>query len=154
MSTPIAIVPAAPEHHALILDSFWREYQESPPAKGVPAAVLSGKMQALLVSPDWRTMVATPQDDSGTVLGYLVWRDAATVGWLHTLRFWRGKGVARALLAQAGVSPGVVACPFLPPEVAKAAKERGWTLRFRPYLPDVEHEKAVRRAADALAVVG
>lgn len=150
MSTPIAIIPAQPEHHALILDSFWREYSDCPLARGVPAAVLSGKMQTLLLSPLWRALVATPEGDPGTVLGYLVWRDASTVGWLHTLRFWRGKGVARALLAQAGVSPGVVSCAFLPPNMAQAATARGWTLRFRPYLPDVEMELTARRVADGL----
>jgi GNAT superfamily N-acetyltransferase len=149
---PIAVSPALPEHRALILDSFWREYQESPPAQGVPAAVLTRKLEVLMDAPGWQTLVATPEEDAPTILGYIVCRDARTVAWVHVLRFWRGRGVARALLEQAGVSPGVVSCPFLPPHVAKVAAASGWTCRFRPYLPDVELENAARRVA--AAVVG
>lgn len=151
MTAPIAIVPARAEHRALILDSFWREYRESPHAKGVPGAVLSRKMQALLESPSWRALVATPEDETSEVLGYLVFRDQRTAAWLHVIRGWRKRGVARALLAHAGVWPGVIACAFITPEVAKLAATKGYTLRFRPYLPDVAQDEAVRLAADLIA---
>lgn len=154
MSAPIAISRAAVAHRALILDSFWREYSRSPAARGVSAHILGAKMAALLDSPDWTALAATPTDDADTVIGYLIFRDVRTVGWVHVVRDWRDRGVARALFAQAGISPGVVACPFLPPEVAKDASGRGWVLRFRPYLPDVELEAAAQRAAKALDVVG
>lgn len=144
--TPISISPATPEHHSLILDSFWREYRNgSPYAKGVPPNVLTGKMESLLLSPLWRAIVAAPDGEADPVLGYLVYRDEATVGWLHVIREWRKKGVARALLAHAGIQRGQVACAFLPPEVAKEATKRGWTLRFRPYLPDIAMDEQAQR---------
>lgn len=152
MSTPIQIVPARPEHHAIILDSFWRDYRRSPVARGVPPSVLTAKMSALLASPAWSAVVATPEDDADTVLGFLVYRDAQTVGWLQTRRPWRGTGVARALLASAGVARGTLACAFLPPEVARLADARGYTLRFRPYLPDVAADEMATRIAELMDV--
>lgn len=147
MSAPIRIAPARDQHRALILDSFWREYRSCPMAKGVPPGVLTRKLEALLDSPSWRALVATPDDDVDSVLGYLVYRDPFTLGWLHTLRNFRHKGVARALLSHAHVLPGHASCAFLPPGVAKVATEHGYTLRFRPYLPDIAADEAATRIA-------
>jgi GNAT superfamily N-acetyltransferase len=143
--TTISIIPATVEHRSLVLDSFWREYRESPQARGVPARVLLAKLDALLVSPSWKTVVATPEDDGSTVLGYLVFRDATTLGWLHVLRYWRGKGVARALLNYAGAVRGSLSCAFISPAVAKWAGPKGYALRFRPYLPDIAAAETAAR---------
>lgn len=154
--TPIQIIPALPAHRALMLDAFWREYQQnSPQARGVPPKVLTAKLETLLDAPGWTTLVATPPDDWDSVLGFLVYKNATTVGWLHALSFGgfgRRKGVAGALIERAGIVRGVISCAFLPPEFAKRASQYGWTLRFRPYLPDVEREEAVQAAAKAMVV--
>ena len=131
MSDPITIVDATEAHHAYILDSFLREYRDCRAAAHVPAAILLAKMRALLASPGWRALVATPDGDE--ILGYLVYRDEGTVGWLQTKRIYRGRGVAQALCERARLSPHVLDVAFMPDR-----RRADWpTLRFRPYLPDL-----------------
>lgn len=130
MSMDIRILDATESHHALILDSFLREYRGARFAAGTPAPVLLGKMQALLKSPTWRALVATPDGDE--VYGFIVFRDATTAAWLQVKRIYRGRGFARALTTAAGLSPHVLEVAFMP-DVARP----GWPmLRFKPYLPD------------------
>jgi hypothetical protein len=127
----IRIQDATPAHHALILDSFLHEYRRTMAAAHVPPAVLLSKMRALLAAPTWRALVATPDGDE--VLGFLVYRDAQTVAWLQVKRIYRGRGVARALSAEAKLSTFALDVAFMPDR-----KRAGWPqLRFRPYLPDV-----------------
>lgn len=127
----IKIIDATPAHHAFIHSSFLRDVRATPAARGAYASVLAGKMADLLESAAWRALVATPDGDE--ILGWIVFRDAATLGWLHVKRIYRGRGVALALTAAARLSPGVVHMAFMPDRYSP-----GWpTLRFRPYLPDV-----------------
>lgn len=127
----IAVQDATPAHHALILDSFLHEYRGTMAAKHTPPAVLLAKMRALLLSPTWRTLVATPDGDE--VLGFLVYRDAGCAAWIQVKRIYRKRGVARALVNAAGLSTFILDVAFMPDR-----RKAGWPqLRFRPYLPDV-----------------
>lgn len=131
----IEIRPATIDDRAFLLDSFTRSYQgKSAYASGVHGQILVDLLEPLLAL--WTVAVAVAPDD--TILGWICYRDAVTVAWVTTKLDVRGRGVAGALLAHAGVSRGTeIAVCFMPTSgrFAQEAERRGYTLRFRPYLP-------------------
>lgn len=144
----ISLRAATDADHPLILDSFWREYRRSRHAEGVPASWLRTLLDPLLRS--WRSAVAVAD---GELLGWICWRDSHTVAWVQVKSTVRERGVALALLEHAGIGRGEIECPFLPtgtPAIRnfpKLAATKGYTLRFRPYLPFAVAGEATEVAA-------
>jgi hypothetical protein len=91
----------------------------------------------------WQVLIAAPAADPDFIIGWLLYRDANTVGWVHVRPGeTRRKGIARKLLDRAGIEKGIVTVPFLPTRLEDAdgsfsrlAQAAGYELRFRPYLP-------------------
>ncbi len=127
--------PANKTDEHFIIDSFIHEYCK---LHSVSTAVIWHKIVALLLSPDWQCLVATSDDDTTEIMGYLIYKDQNTLGWLHVKKQYRSFGVASALFHSADICKGSLDVAFFSPPVAKWAKVKGYTLRWRPYLPDVE----------------
>jgi GNAT superfamily N-acetyltransferase len=150
----LEIRPGTDGDTALILDSFINTYHLAPQAGGASKATLASLIEPLIHSERWRVAVACIPDDPDTILGFIVYDSraidpsVATVGWVQVKAPWRRKGVAKALLAHAGVQlDGTcreVRTPFLvqritsdrnAPVLTDLLRARGCTARFRPYLP-------------------
>ena len=132
----LIIRDATPADHPFVED-FWRVYvSESYFAFGTPAAVLIGKMRALLRAPSWRCIVACVPEVPEEILGYLVYRpEPFAVAWCQTK--WKRQGIARFLFESArGATGGPIETAFIVPDVADWLRAKGITLRFRPYLPE------------------
>jgi GNAT superfamily N-acetyltransferase len=135
VSEHIKIIKAGPEHRNFVLKSFAIEYSKQHHISKNAAA---GKMATLMDA--WKTIVATVDGAGDEILGYLVYRDRGMLAWVYVKHQYRRHGVAKALLAHADVWPGSVDVAFFSPHGASLAKDRGYTLRWRPYAPDVELE--------------
>ena len=132
----LIIRDATPADHPFVED-FWRVYvSTSYFAFGTPAAVLIGKMRALLKSPQWRCIVACLPEVPEEILGYLVYRtEPFALAWCQVKM--KKRGIARMLFESAtGMTGGPVETAFFVPDVAEWLRAKGITLRFRPYLPE------------------
>ena len=134
------IRPASQTDYHYLLANFVHSYRHSAFASGVSNAVLRQLIEPLLSS--WNCSIAAPLDQPEFIAAWLLYRDANTVGWIHVRPTLRNKGLAAALLEQAGINRGRVVAAFLPTDLEGAtgsfvtvAKEHGYTIRFRPYLP-------------------
>lgn len=125
---------------------FYDEFgQHSLAARGVPRQILMGKLLVLLESKAWRLITAVPEWDADEILGLLLYKPGANAAaWLTVKEVYRGRGVGRALVDQAGIKPGNVDCAFIDPMAAKRAERHGYKLRYRPYLPDVAQWDTLR----------
>lgn len=149
MSTPLSIRVGEAGDIPYVLDSFVDTYSRAPHAHGASRELLASLMEPLLSSPDWRIAVATPYWDPTVIVGYIVYRPAPdlSIAWVHTRGPWRRRGVARLLLAHAGLglekARGVeLEVPFMvqrvsakQPALVDIARKHHVTVRFRPYLP-------------------
>jgi len=121
------------------VEDFWRVYvSTSYYAYGTPAAVLIGKMRALLRAPSWRCIVACHPDVPEEILGYLVYRpEPFALAWCQTAKNLKRRGIARLLFESArGVTGGPIETAFFVPDVGEWLRAKGITLRFRPYISD------------------
>ncbi len=132
----------------------------------VPPHTLVTKLEQFRDSPDWKLIAACPDSNHDEVMGMLVYRYQnnnnrnPALAWITVKPLYQRKGVAKALLQHAGVKSGDVDCAFLLQNVVNRrlsyknsteiesweflgvltdwARQHRLTLRFRPYLPDVE----------------
>lgn len=149
MSAQVAIVPFAPTYRAFILDSFLRSFGRSAYGEGVPARVLIDLLEPLLVG--WDVSVAVSMEDHNEALGWVCARKPDAVAWLFVKPPYRRMGLAKALLDHAGVGK-LLSAPFVPTKLfdrpfMAVAQERGYRVRFRPYLP-LSAEHALQEAAE------
>jgi hypothetical protein len=154
----ISIRPAAQTDHRFIEDTMIATLRDNSAfCKGLHPATLSALVDPVLAT--YQILVATPADDSYTILGFLVYQDPETVAFVYVRSQFRsrdeggarkGGGVARALLARAGIARGTgagripeISCAFMVTKLdglrgqafAAIAESKGYRLRFRPYLP-------------------
>ena len=137
-----AIRPAVADDHALIIDSFWRDFRKSVYARwksgdgreGMTVQAMRQLIIDLLARPDWKTVIAEMPEVPGEICGWMTYRSSCEVAWISVKMIYRENGCARAMLAHADVKPGVVACAFLDPWFADVARKRGYKLLFRPFV--------------------
>jgi hypothetical protein len=130
--------------------------------KGLHPATLEAMIDPILGT--YTTLVAVVPGDEDQILGFLTYRDPNTAAFLYVRSDFRsrrnatpggprlGGGIARALLARAGIAratPGKgevpeIACAFMVTKLdgshgqgafASIAESKGYRLRFRPYAP-------------------
>jgi ribosomal protein S18 acetylase RimI-like enzyme len=115
--------------------------------KGVHPATLDSLVNPVLAT--YQVLVAADTRDVDSVLGFIVYRDSTTVGFLYVRSQFRRGGIGLALLKHAGIERGTVeplpeiACPFMVTRMdglrgqafGALAESKGYRLRFRPYLP-------------------
>lgn len=131
MSEAWAIRTATAADAPHILDSFARSYATSAFAAGLGPEALRALLKPLLAR--WQTLVAVAADDADHILGWLCYRDARTVAYVHVKRWFRGRGVARALAAAAGLELGrPLTTPFV--HTRAEMRVRGLSTVFRPFL--------------------
>lgn len=123
-----AAVPGDAPH---ILDSFARSYATSAFAEGLSPETIRALLKPLLAR--WQTLVAAAPDDAEHILGWICFRDPRTVAYVHVKAWCRNKGVARALLRQAGVPKAPVVTPFAHSR-ANLLRAAGYPTTFRPFL--------------------
>ena len=111
---------------AFILDSAWRSIRSHPATEQCTAAQLGRLMSPLLDS--WQTLVAADVGAPDMILGWLCHRASNAVAWAYVKPWARGKGVLRALLADAGIG-AQFECVF-----PVATRLRSLSPRWRPYL--------------------
>lgn len=86
----------------------------------------------------WTTLVVCDDEEPTVVLGWVTYRDPATVAWIFVRPEVRRRGIAKMLLGAASVDLGApIATPFAP--------TRGWLSRralltFRPWCALVPRE--------------
>ena len=135
MSAEIGLRPMEPEDRGFVVKSFLTSYGRSHYAAGVPGAVLVELLDPMLIV--WPTTLAVAPD--GELLGWVCGKDG-NLAWVFVKPDFRGRGVARALLAHAGVGRQVT-MPFAPTKgpggksFAAYVRGKGLTVHFRPYLP-------------------
>ncbi|HXT99605.1 MAG TPA: hypothetical protein VN903_01345 [Polyangia bacterium] len=145
----VVIRPGAPEDRAHVGETFWRDYSQTLQARGTPAKVLAAKLNAILDAPGWQLDVACSSEEPTYILGWFLRSSGFPLraAWIHVRPEWTGKGVARALLKNAGFTRGNVECAFVDPDVAKWAGRKGMTLRLRPHIAEVCAYDAAKVAA-------
>lgn len=110
----------------------------------VPSHTLVTKLEQFRNAPNWKLLAACPSNDRNEVMGLLLYRQRAerertsAIAWLTVKPAYQNMHVATRLLETAGIPKGEIECAFLLPHIAKLAATKGYTLRFRPYLPDIE----------------
>ena len=135
----VKLRPYEERDRGFVIMSFVRSYGRSAYATGVPAKVLIDLLDPVLIS--WSTTVAEGPD--GELLGWVCARPPDHVAWLFVKPEFRRAGLGRAMLRQAAVGT-TVTTPFAPTKgpdespFQTFARERGYAVRFRPYLPLVE----------------
>jgi len=133
------------EDRTYILDSFLKGYgRNSSYTTGIPAQVIMSLIEPLLVL--WNTDVAL--DESGHIVGWICWQEPNRIAWVNVKGDLRNHGIGRALLEHAQIGQGEVLCPFMPTKFhgqnfPRWAESKGYTLRFRPYLPMDAYQKVV-----------
>ncbi len=132
----------------LVRKSFVREYSK---AHGISPALASSKLEPLLGA--WNCDVAEADGVPGEVLGWILWRDKSTVGFLYVKPLFRHHSIAGRLLSHVGLSDRPISTPFYTPFAGKWCKKYGITLRWRPYLPDVEAEEWQATVSQASAML-
>lgn len=139
VSAEIEIRAGRDDERPLVLQSFVREYRRSPYAKEVPPNALAAMMTRLLDA--WGFLVAV-EPETDEVLGFIVSGSGNRVGWLQVKRPYRRLGVARLLVAAAGIQRGDVLTPFFLPgktdsgtRIDHLASSHGFELKFRPWMP-------------------
>lgn len=131
--------------------------------KGLHPATLEALIEPVLAT--YQALVATPVDAPDQILGFLIYRDPETVAFIYVRSQLRSKpvdhavkngrrtggGIARALLAKAGIArskpgearPPEISCAFMVTKMdgvygqafPALAESKGYRLRFRPYQP-------------------
>ena len=131
MNAEIAFRPAVQDDVGYILETFGKSYrQASAYAEHVRAETLGNLLRPLVDK--WTATVAMDPGEPTTILGWIVHQGGlGRLAWVFTDPRVRNKGVARALLADAGIKPGVVAMVFAPTRLRLDPK---WIVRFRPYM--------------------
>lgn len=146
-TSPIAIRTGLDSDWPLLRATFANHYIKNPQSYygyRVPPHTLVTKLEQFKTSPAWRLLVACPVGIPDEIMGMLLYRTETprrqnpAVAWLTTKPLYQRAGVATALLKHAKLPKGEIDCAFLLPHIAKLASPKGYTLRFRPYLPDVE----------------
>ncbi len=139
---------------ALLCSSFANIYSSKRSHYGycVPPQILVNKLEILINSPRWKLLVAAPSTADDEVMGMLLYRPITratpwqTVAWVTVKPLWQRKGIAKALFAVAKLIRGDVECAFLiEDDVMRWSEQHGYTLLFRPYLPEVEMWTALER---------
>lgn len=148
----IEIIQGLPVHRALITDSFVKKFSKAPQCAHISGTVVASLLEPLLN--DWTTLVAVPEGDRDTLLGYVIFepkrRDKPNpvIAWVHVSGEWTRRGIGRALLEAAGLKCGTdkarveVHSPFTAtkvaedgPSIMQLCEGHGLTFRYRPYLP-------------------
>lgn len=133
--------------HALVIDSVVTTYRQSPHAQGANNQVIASLVEALLFSDSWRLVIAHPEGEPDTILGFAMHGIGfrfPSIAWLQVRGPFRRHGIGKALLHH-------IFGPDLPKELHTAfmvqsidtnspplttlAQQHSITLRFRPYLP-------------------
>jgi GNAT superfamily N-acetyltransferase len=131
VNAEIAFRPVCTDDAGYIFETFGKSYRQvSAYAEHVPAKTLGSLMRPLLER--WEATVAIDPGEPTSILGWIVHQGGLRrLAWLFTDPRVRNKGVARALLKNAGIKPGVVEMVFAPTRLRLDPK---WIVRFRPYL--------------------
>lgn len=161
----IEILPADESHRPFVTDAFVRKFSRTPQAAGVSGTVVASLLEPLLN--DWRALVAVPQDDRDTLLGFVLFeekrpdRQNPVVAYVYVVETWQRHGIGRALLTAAGVRFGTKAkplevhSPFVAqriseggPAISALCDAKGLLFRYRPYLPlQVQLDALAKEAA-------
>jgi hypothetical protein len=152
----IVIRPAVASDHNYLSDNFAKSYKHSAYATRTSTEVLRRLVEPLLSL--WQVAIAAPAHDPDFILGWLLYKDAHTVGWIHVRPGEpRRKGIANKLLQHAGIVSGEIEVPFLPTKLegvegsfSNFAKAHGYELRFRPYMPLMEVLNVERAVTEVL----
>jgi len=148
----VDIRAASPNHRALILDSFQRAYRSNNPyCDDAPPAIIIPKMDALL-DRGWMAFVASPPGREDNLLGFIVFKRPNRIAWIQVKRPYRLASVGKALFQSARLVGTEIETPFLTPFAIKLAVKAKITLRFRPYIPEIEAYQAAQEAAANLAI--
>lgn len=135
------------EDWPLLCTAFAAHYIKNPNSYygyRIPPHTLIAKLESLLKSPNWQLLTACPKDNPTEVYGMLLYRKVTpnkqnpAIAWITVKPEYHRQGFAKALFRVAKIPQGQIDCAFILPHVAKWADQHGYTLRFRPYLPDVE----------------
>ena len=145
-SSIIEIRRGRPEDWPLLCTTFANFYIKNPKSYygyRVPSHTLVTKLEQFRQAPNWQLLAAVPSNDSNEVMGLLLYRlpqerQPRAIAWLTVKPAYQNMHVATRLLETAGIPKGEIECAFLLPHIAKLAQTKGYTLRFRPYLPDIE----------------
>lgn len=131
MRATVQIRDLIPDDVPFIVTTFVKSYKEaSAYAEYASNETLAQLIRNLMLR--WTTAVAVDPEDTTMILGWLIYRDAHTVGWLFVRPELRAKNLARALLSQANVESGTVVTPFAPTRLKWL--DARYAIRFRPYL--------------------
>lgn len=99
----------------------WSELRELPAERfaGVRVAHLADvphrftRNAVCRILEDASTIVACDPEDDGAIYGFAVYRAPDVIHWVHVKHAMRRFGVARAMLAEAGVDPNRATCTYL-----------------------------------------
>lgn len=114
MSASVTIRPAVRTDIKFVVDTMVQNLKEnSVYCKGIHPATMAALVDPIIAT--YTIVVATAAEDPDTILGFLVYRDANTVAFVYVREWARSKfdeklgkraggGIARALLAHAGIA--------------------------------------------------
>lgn len=144
---------------ALLLTSFANIYSTRKSYYGyrVLPRILVDKLEAFLKHPEWKLITACDSSATDEIMGMVVYRATnagqpyarPAIAWMTVKPVWQGKGIGRALLKATGIGPGQVDCAFMIPSVAQWMTDKGYTLRFRPYMPEVAMWEMIQRKMES-----
>lgn len=133
--------PMRPSDEALLFNSFLRDLHGSDYVRGIPDDLFYDvfKREWATVLASFTTLVAHPEGSEEEIAGYIVYRRNVVAGLYVKLKPWRGFGVARRLLAEAGFRKGERVWLMYGSSRALAdARARGWNVAA------LAHAKAMR----------
>jgi len=99
----------APSDAPFIFSTWLRGYRRSSFARPIPSSVYFSihhqVIERIFARPSVQVHVACDPTDSDQIFGYIVSEGTQVIHWVYTKMMYRGRGLARALLFEAGVDP-------------------------------------------------
>lgn len=120
---------------AYVYDSFTRSMRDSVYCEGMSHRDVRELLARLLAGQTWLCTVMVDSQSPDTIIAYVVWKTTTDVAWLQVRGTFSGLGIGHKLLAQIGVSRGVINTPFIPsPAFSRTCRRHGWFLHHRPWM--------------------
>jgi hypothetical protein len=104
----------------------------------VHPAVITTLIEPVLIT--YRGLIAHPEGEPDTILGFILAEDQNTVGFIYVRNQFRRHNIASLLLSHASIQRGEIVCPFIVTKLngqnfPRFVESKGYKLRFRPFIP-------------------